>query len=219
MEKNEYEKLLKDRPWEQIESFFGNKSDHTPELVTQININPQDWQQFTVDNWENVQIKWEYEKPFYTEEENWLVSMNELMGRNKGNTCEYNFGMNGDTNEKLVALLGDDNIKKLGLIKESILIRLILHSPGHGAAWHKDNPANSYRLKFPDLDHDKNEIVRYWFSAIDWKNGQVFQIGNKVLSHWKAGDVYQIPFGVPHASMNFGYNFKYTIALTGMKRA
>ena len=219
MEKNEYTQLLKDCPWDKIDNFFGDKNNYTPSLVNQIDIDQDAWQQFTVDNWDDMQLKWEYEKSFYSDDENWLVRMNESVGRNKGNTCEYNFGMNGNTNEKLVELLGDANIEKLGLIKETILIRLILHPPGNGAAWHKDNPSASYRLKFPELDHSKSEVVRYWFSAIDWKNGQVFQIGNTVLSHWKAGDVYQIPFGVPHASMNFGYNFKYTVALTGMKRA
>lgn len=219
MEKHEYEKLLRDQPWKQVDDFFASKSDYTPSKVTQIDLDQDAWKQFTLDNWENMQLKWEYEKPFYSEEENWLVRMNEAVGRGKGNTLEYNFGMNGDTNNKLVELLGDANIEKMGLIKDTILVRLILHKPGNGAAWHKDNPENSYRLKFPDLDYSKNEIVRYWFSAVDWKNGQVFQIGNTVLSHWKAGDVYQIPFGVGHASMNFGYNLKYTVALTGMKRA
>ena len=134
------------------------------------------------------------------------------MGRNSGNTQELNFGLNSNTNDLLCDMLGNDNIKKMGLQREGLLLRLIVNTPGHGIAWHEDG-ASSYRKKFPHLVGD---IKRLWFPVIDWEDGHVFQIGSEVLSKWKSGNVWHIPWGVPHGSSNFGYTIKYTVSVTGV---
>ena len=44
----------------------------------------------------------------------------------------------------------------------------------------------------------------------------ISQISKTVLSNWKKGEVYQIPFGVGHASGNFGYTPQYTVSFTAV---
>ena len=60
------------------------------------------------------------------------------------------------------------------------------------------------------------QIVRLWFPITDWQNGHMFQISETILWKYKAGDVYQIPFGMGHASSNAGYVPQYTVSLTGI---
>ena len=121
--------------------------------------------------------------------------------------------MNGDSNEKLKTLLGAENIEKLKADPESVLMRFIVKMPGHGIAWHYDD-AGSYKTKFPNADTSK--LKRLWFSVQDWKDGHAFQISKTVLSNWNKGSVYQIPFGIGHASSNFGYTPQYTVSFTGI---
>jgi oxalate decarboxylase/phosphoglucose isomerase-like protein (cupin superfamily) len=42
------------------------------------------------------------------------------------------------------------------------------------------------------------------------------QISKTVLTNYNKGDVYNIPFGLGHASSNFGYCPQYTISFTGI---
>lgn len=99
--------------------------------------------------------------------------------------------------------------QKLGFEEKSTKIRLIIHTPGHGTPWHDDGDA------LLNKDIDPNKWAKYWFSAIDWVPGQVFQIGKTVLSNWKAGEMWQVPTGVPHATYNFGYHLKFSVAISG----
>ena len=62
-----------------------------------------------------------------------------------------------------------------------------------------------------------NEIQRVWFSVVPWSWGQLFQLGDQVLTHWDAGDVYTFPFDIPHATMNFGFDLKYSVGVIGEK--
>ena len=214
MEKQEYIDLLESKPWEIIDNVYGEKTLQKPTYVTKLNINSDDWIQFTVDNFELAQQKAEQEKAHYNEVENLIVRQNNKLGRNAGNSFELNFGINGDTNEKLVKLLGEENIDRMGIEQEGVLVRLIVNTPGHGVSWHHD-AANSYFTKFPDYEGTLDGLARLWFSVVPWYNGHVFQIGSSMLYGWQAGDVWQIPWDVPHGSSNFGYNIKYTVSLTG----
>ena len=42
------------------------------------------------------------------------------------------------------------------------------------------------------------------------------QISKTVLTNWNKGSVYEIPFGLGHASSNFGFTPQYTISFTGV---
>jgi len=214
MEKIEYLHLIKQSKNISSEMgwYFKELKYHIPKKVCDIDIISNDWINFTCSHFDLAQHKIEQPREHYDKEANWLATCNQIMGRNSGNTQELNFGLNSNTNDLLCDMLGNDNIKKMGLQREGLLLRLIVNTPGHGIAWHEDG-ASSYRKKFPHLVGD---IKRLWFPVIDWKDGHVFQIGSEVLSKWKSGNVWHIPWGVPHGSSNFGYTIKYTCSVTGV---
>ena len=208
-----YKKLIDTKPWEKVEKHFDSLPVADVNLITTLDIKTQDWIQFTLDHFRDVQQKWEKPKEHYAEFSNELASVNNLLGRNEHNTHELNYGMNGDTNQALKELLGEDNIARLNVNPDSVLIRFIVKLPGHGIAWHYDD-AGSYKKKFSEFNLDR--LKRLWFPVQDWKDGHAFQISKTVLTHWKAGDVYEIPFGLGHASSNFGLNQQYTVSFTGV---
>jgi hypothetical protein len=217
MEKQHYINLLDTKPWERIEEYYGELDQVPAPYVTKIDIDSRAWVQYTIDNFELAQQKWEKPKEHYGGDENLIASINNQLGRNEHNSHELNYGINGNTNEELVEMLGAENIERLGIQPEGILIRLIVNMPGHGVAWHHD-AANSYFNKFPDFDGTLDDLVRLWFSVVPGENGHVFQIGSSMLYNWQVGDVWNIPWGVPHGSINFGYKIKYTVSLTGRKK-
>ena len=213
MQLEEYKKLLDEKPWQEMENYFNNLPVADIKIIHKLDVNYEDWLQFTIDDFHNVQQKWESPKAHYSDYSNKWASVNNRLGRNEHNTFELNYGMNGDSNDKLKNLLGQKNIEELNVDPDSILMRLIVKMPGHGIAWHQDD-AGSYKKKFPNKDFSK--LKRLWFSVQDWKDGHAFQISKSVLTHWKAGDVYQIPFGLGHASSNFGFTPKLTVSFTGV---
>ena len=216
MEKQQYINLLTEAPWNHIDDFYKDKNSLSAPYITKIDIDSDAWIQYTVDNFDLAQQKWEKPKKHYAEEEKIIASVNNKLGRNEHNSFELNYGINGNTNQELVTMLGAENIERMGIDPDGILIRLIVNMPGHGVAWHHD-AANSYFRKFPEYTGTLNDLTRLWFSAVPWHNGHVFQIGSSMLHNWSAGDVWQIPWGVPHGSINFGYHIKYTVSLTGRK--
>lgn len=221
----QYIEFVKQEPWNQIKEVFSSRGSHDISLQKKLNINSKDWIQFTVDNIHNAQEKFEKPKDHYTGVSNTLAILNNQLGRNEENTNEFNFGMLGDTNNRLIELLGKDNIETLGVHPDYILMRLIVKMPGHGVAWHLDD-AGSFALKFPDLKVDENRCcehgraVRYWFPVNDWEDGHAMQINNTVITGdaWASGNTYIIPWGDGHASSNFGYVPQYTVSLTGFVR-
>ena len=209
----EYKQLIQDRPWQEMEKYFDSLPVADVPVINQLDIDTQQWIDFTVENFDLAQQKWESPKEHYSDHSNKWAKINNQLGRNEHNTFELNYGMNGDSNEKLKHLLGEDNIKKLKADPDSILMRFIVKMPGHGIAWHLDD-AGSYKTKFPEADTSK--LRRLWFPVQDWKDGHAFQISKTVVTNWKAGQVHNIPFGLGHASSNFGYAPQYTVSFTGI---
>jgi len=213
MFKEDYKKIIEEKPWQEMEQYFNDLPVAQVPILHTLDIDTQEWIDFTVENFELAQQKWESPKEHYSEYSNKWASVNNQLGRNEHNTFELNYGMLGDSNEKLKTLLGDENIKKLKADPDSILMRFIVKMPGHGIAWHLDD-AGSYKTKFPNADVSK--LKRLWFPVQDWKDGHAFQISKTVITNWKAGQVHQIPFGLGHASSNFGYVPQYTVSFTGV---
>ena len=213
MLKKDYLDLIKNKPWEEMEKYFDDLPKANVPILHTLDINTQQWIDFTVEHFELAQQKWESPKDHYSEYSNKWASVNNQLGRNEHNTFELNYGMNGDTNEKLKELLGAKNIDTLKADPDSILMRFIVKMPGHGIAWHLDD-AGSYKKKFPKADTSK--LKRLWFPVQNWKDGHAFQISKTVITDWKAGQVHQIPFGLGHASSNFGYTPQYTVSFTGV---
>jgi hypothetical protein len=220
MLKKDYLHLLKNKPWQEMKDFFNTMPVHDIKPIAQLDINTDEWIKFTVDNFDDVQQKYEIPKEHYGEMANKWAKVNNELGRNEHNTWELNYGMNGDSNERLIELLGEKNLRKLNVIRETVLMRLIVKFPGHGLAWHQDE-AGSYKKKM-GIDFDENfmtekgTLKRLWFSLQDWEDGHVMQISKTVLSDVKKGAVYQIPWGAGHASSNFGYTPQMTVSFTGV---
>lgn len=213
MFKEDYKRIIEEKPWQEMEQYFNDLPVAQVPILHTLDIDTQEWIDFTVENFELAQQKWESPKEHYSEYSNKWASVNNQLGRNEHNTFELNYGMLGDSNDKLKTLLGDENIKKLKADPDSILMRFIVKMPGHGIAWHLDD-AGSYKTKFPNADVSK--LKRLWFPVQDWKDGHAFQISKTVITNWKAGQVHQIPFGLGHASSNFGYVPQYTVSFTGV---
>ena len=222
MDKKYYTDLINKKPWQYISDHFDNLKKFTPTVITTLDVNPEDWIKFSVDYFDDAQQKSEYPKDHYSGFSTKLAkTMNEL-GRNEHNSFELNYGVNGETNKIMCEMLGKENIKKMGLQEEYLFLRLIVQWPGNGVAWHMDD-AGSYTRTYPELKIDENkkcqlgQLVRYWFSPTDWENGHTFQISETMLWNYKKGEVFQIPFGMGHASANAGYTLKYSVALTGIR--
>jgi hypothetical protein len=213
MIKEDYKRIVEEKPWQEMERYFDDLPVADVPVLHNLDINTQEWIDFTVENFELAQQKWESPKEHYSQYSNKWASINNQLGRNEHNTYELNYGMLGDSNEKLKMLLGHENIKKLNADPNTILMRLIVKMPGHGIAWHLDD-AGSYKTKFPNTDTSK--LKRLWFPVQDWKDGHVFQISKTMITNWKAGQVHNIPFGLGHASSNFGYAPQYTVSFTGI---
>ena len=88
-------------------------------------------------------------------------------------------------------------------------------NPGQTTAWHFDTFRGA--VKRGNLDNDDaKKIRRYLLFLEDWHWGHILQIGNNVLTHWKAGDMYTWEYGMYHLSTNAGIIPKWTCQITGL---
>ena len=223
MLKEDFVKLINTKPWLKMKEDFDSLSPVSVEKICNININPSDWLSFSIDNFELAAQNWEKPKPHYSEKASLYASTNNLLGRNRYNSFELNYGINGDSNRMLLDLIGNSNISMMGLRSDFLLARLLIKLPGQGVAWHIDDIGSYYKKFGDELSINRQnktcklgEIKRFWFPVLPWEDGHVFQISKTVLSHWIEGDVYEIPFGQGHASSNFGYTPQYSVSLTGV---
>jgi hypothetical protein len=98
--------------------------------------------------------------------------------------------------ERLRSVL--DNFKQ-----KTISYNFIKITPGHMLVWHYDTYAtfvNRNDLTFEDSENIKRSAVL----MNDWDIGQVIQVGNDVIAHWKAGDVITWDSFAWHGTANFG---------------
>jgi hypothetical protein len=80
---------------------------------------------------------------------------------------------------------------------------LLLLPPGRNLLWHFDVYATFIKRNNLSLD-DFDKIGRTVIMMKDWAYGQIIQIGNDVISHWKAGDTISWPSSTWHGASNFG---------------
>lgn len=76
-------------------------------------------------------------------------------------------------------------------------------TPGHMLVWHYDTYATLVHRKNLSLEHAE-KIKRSVIMMNDWDVGQVIQIGDELLGHWTAGDVYTWESFAWHGTCNFG---------------
>lgn len=76
-------------------------------------------------------------------------------------------------------------------------------TPGHQIMWHYDTYGSF--VKFNNLDQkDIDNVCRTVVMMLPWDRGQIFQLGNAIYSHWKAGDTFTWKGDVWHGMSNFG---------------
>jgi len=213
MLKKDYQELIDQRPWRKIQQHFDSLPPQKVEKIVQLNIDSQKWIDFTVREFDQAQQKWESSNDHNSRNSNEWNQSNNRLGMNELNTFALHYGINGNTNRKLIELLGTDNILKLKAIPDTISMILTVKMPGHGTAWHLDDDL-AYISKSSNVD--KSKLKRLWFPVQDWRDGHAYQISKTVITNWRAGDVYQTPVGLGHASFNFGYAPQYMVALTAI---
>lgn len=76
-------------------------------------------------------------------------------------------------------------------------------TPGCQLMWHYDTYATF--VKFNDIEQTQiQNVCRSAIMMLDWDRGQIFQIGDKIYSHWKAGDTFTWKGDTWHGLCNFG---------------
>jgi hypothetical protein len=223
MKKEDYTKLINDEPWRWAKEYFDGLDTYVPKKLAKVDINTDEWMKFSIDYFDQAHQNHEEPRPHFDDFSKKMSTLNVDMGRNAHNSFELNYGVEGETNQKMIDMFGGDNRKLLKLRPDFLFFRLLVKMPGHGVAWHVDH-IGRYTEKFKnELQIDKKtqkcqygQIVRLWFPITDWDNGHMFQISETVLTNWRPGDVYQIPFGMGHCSANAGYVPQMTVSLTGI---
>jgi hypothetical protein len=90
--------------------------------------------------------------------------------------------------------------------------------PGSFLPWHVD-------LFYTYCEQTGREIKletllkmrRYLVFLQDWKWGYYLQVGNNPITHWKAGDIITMPFGMYHLSVNAGTEVRHTMQINGLE--
>lgn len=94
---------------------------------------------------------------------------------------------------------------------EIITISTIRQDPGCIIPIHRDE-FHRIKLQYPDRTEVK---VRANIYLEDWKMGHFLQYGDKVSTHWKAGEGFMWDHSVLHLSANAGLEKKYTMQISG----
>lgn len=104
-----------------------------------------------------------------------------------------------------------DIIKELPFSQATSAV--VLQPPGVVMPWHQDSYMYFKRIVSPELS---NRLVRFLLFLKDWEMGQLLQIGNSMLTHWKAGEVAVWHPTVYHVAANVGFTNKWTCNITGV---
>jgi hypothetical protein len=143
------------------------------------------------------------------------------VGYNYFNSIEYSWGLLGDSAEKIKEIVGQDFFDKIGMDRDTSLVRLLAFLPGQTNTWHTDNfgpwfDANEHLI--PDRENcrcSKGKVVRYLSFISDWHWGHMMQMGTSFFPQWKSGDIFRIPHKVYHVTTNAGLSLKLTLVFTG----
>ena len=193
--------------------------------LSKLDIDENDFFDFIKNNRHTCQKKYYEKRPYHNGYSELTENMPMKCGYNARNTTEYNWGLYGDSNERIKELLGSRHVweEKIGIDYDTALIRLLAYLPGQILPWHHDNLGNWSRNNKhlnPDIDKqicDLGEIKRYLVMINDWHWGHVIQFQNSYFPKWKSGEVYDLPIPQPHCSANIGMRIKLTCSISGAK--
>ena len=177
---------------------------------------------FMKNNKHTCQKKFYEARPYHTGSNEFTEDMPMKVGYNAMNCCEYNWGLYGDSGEKLKELLGRDFFNKINMDYDTCLPRLMAYLPGQTLPWHFDylggwNRTFAHLNPNPDTRRcDLGDVKRYLMFITDWHWGHMLQMANTFYPKWRSGDLYEIPMMVYHLSSNAGLALKLTMSLTGV---
>ena len=104
---------------------------------------------------------------------------------------------------------------------ENPIIGLTRFRPGQIHPWHFDTyqgVVKSYEEDGRPLSsEDQKRIRRYLIPLQDWHWGHFVQIGNSVLTHWKAGQAFTWDYGMYHLAVNAGIVPRVSAQITGLE--
>ena len=213
-----------DREYEQYALSTGAnlKSEYKAKPLSRLKLDQKQFEIFMQENMEHCEKKY-YEKTYQAGVNELTMNLPMKCGYNHRNTCEYNWGEYGDTQQKLKTLLGGREAieEQLGFDYETASVRLLAYLPGQVLPWHFDNMGNWFKKNQqlnPNIDEmtcDLGDIKRYFVAVSDWHWGHMLQIANSYFPKWKSGEVYDIPKVVYHLSANVGIKLKITASITG----
>ncbi len=106
-----------------------------------------------------------------------------------------------------------NTIKNLCSLKDAT-IACFKQEPGHTNPWHFDTYQGAVE-RGNLTDEERKNVKRYLLFLENWDWGHFLQVGNSVLTHWKAGDMYTWDYGMYHLSSNAGIAPKWTCQITG----
>tara|TARA_B110000285_G_C15032613_1_gene567566 strand:+ start:560 stop:1018 length:459 start_codon:yes stop_codon:yes gene_type:complete len=92
-------------------------------------------------------------------------------------------------------------------------LTMIKQPPGQFIPIHKDK---YYMFQKKHKLENNKDIVRYCIFLEDWKPGHYFEINEKPVVGWSAGDIEVLRPGIYHRSVNAGTELKYTAQITGL---
>jgi len=83
--------------------------------------------------------------------------------------------------------------------------------PGSGVFW------ESIRDGLRELAWQPERMGRFVIFLKDWVPGQVWVLGNRNFTHWRAGECFRFDWmHIPHATVNLSDQTRYTVFLTGI---
>jgi hypothetical protein len=94
-----------------------------------------------------------------------------------------------------------------------------LQRPGMFIPWHFDRNRTflTRTQEVKDQDYDLEQLRHFFYFHTDQEPGQFFQIGRSQLS-WRAGDLFETTWWMPHATANASYSNRKVSSIVGFKR-
>ena len=223
MRKEHYTKLINDKKWKWAKEHFDALNTYVPKKLTKVDVDPEEWIKFSMDYFNDANQNYVGFKPNCDDFTCKLTNLHADLGRNVHNSFGLNYGINGETNQKMIDMFGKNNLGLVNLRPDFLFFNLFVKLPGHGVTWHVDTNGafikmfrNELQINNETQTCQHGQIKRLWFPVTDWDNGHIFQISETVIANWQPGDVYEIPHGMGHCSSNAGYVPQMTVSLTGI---
>jgi hypothetical protein len=190
---------LSNRDFVQYSSITGNWSEWHQEACEALDKSPNHWTSLVP----GTQTAWDKSGEEYIEQ----LKRNKEQGYDEHNTRVWST----HTEKPEIVLSFQNQVSQtLPLIQSTA--RVGCQPPGNVLPWHQDTFIYFSRIYPTELEY----VVRFIVFVQDWKMGHVLQIGDSILSHWKAGDVVIWHPKKWHVSANIGNADKWTMNITGI---